>query len=120
MKRFLRAFAVVAVLASPLTLGACSLTGKDVASELNAERSTRQELLRTERVWQLTLGIIQVLKEKEVIIPNSDIARKMDAGIQIVEMAMDKWRKDPDSVTIKKFALEAIDAVKKIITEARS
>lgn len=118
MRRFLRAFAVLAILASPVTLGACSLTG--AGNALNQQHSTRQELLRTERVWQLTLGIIQILKEKKVIVSNSEIARKLDAGISIVELAMDKWRADPDSVTIKAFALEAINAVKKIVTEARS
>ena len=99
-------------------IGGCALIDK-VTGSVEQPRNTRSELLRTERVWQLTLSVIQTLTESGLIKPNSPTAVRLAASIDIVELALDKWRAAPDDQSIKAFALGAIDAVKKIITEVR-
>ena len=99
-------------------IGGCSFIDK-VTGSVEQPRNTRSELLRTERVWQLTLSAIQTLTNSGIIVPNSPTAVRLDASIVIVELAMDKWRADPDNQSIKAFVVGAIDAVKKIITEIK-
>lgn len=118
MNKFFRAFVVIFMLGGAVGVGGCAMLDKVIGS-VNQPRETRDELLRTERIWQLTLGVIQVLTARELIVPNSELAKKLAASIVIVELAMDKWRANPDDVTIKVFALASIDTVKKIVEEVR-
>lgn len=73
MMGIVRAFAVLLLLASPIAISGCS-SFNNAKQAVEQTRNTREELLRTERLWQLTLGIVQVLKENGLIKPNSEIA----------------------------------------------
>lgn len=112
------AIAIILMLGGAVSVAGCS-TFNQLIGKVEQTRSTREELLRTERVWQLTLSVIQTLTKSGLIVPNSPTAVRLDASIAIVELALDKWRSAPDDQSIKAFAVGAIDAVKKIITEVR-